>query len=292
MGIKAFFLFILLFIFTDINAAESYACSHPELCRLAKIIFDENAVKNQKINVLVNIKGDPHEFEPSSLEIKELIKHPFLITGPNELNPWIKKIKYQRSKMPQLKTFTLDFSDEEKKYYPHSTNENLSHFWLYPNLYCRFKMTLSQKFYEEKILSKDTDLLKANEICIKQGNEIEEKLKQSLKEINLPIILTHDALWPLLSKLNANNVVAIKGSSHHEEVSPAAIKNLYNTLKAPSVLWIEENNISIPHNIINKKRSTDYLVKINTAESTNLNPFDILEKLHKQILKIKKGDRP
>jgi ABC-type Zn uptake system ZnuABC Zn-binding protein ZnuA len=264
---------------TDLSAAMTIYCSHPELCKLIKVITFENKIHDIKTITLVNIAGDPHEFEPSTAEIKNLISAPILITGPNELNPWIKKIIFQRNKAETSKTISLVFDKNDYNLYQNTSGETLSHFWIYPRVYCSVKKKLELELYKinNKILF--------NHNC--EFNLVEEKLKIVLSKNKLPIILTHNAIMPLLANLdNSNPIVAIKGSGHHEEASSDTVKNLYNALKAPSVIWIVESGINIPQNILNKIRPTDKLIKIDTANSKDYDAFSVLNELTEKLMSL------
>lgn len=264
---------LCLFIILKISSvyAGTLACSHTELCKLVDIIASENHLQNLKTQGLIYVSGDPHEYEPSTAEIKSLLSAPILLTGPNELNPWIKKINFQRSKNPALKTISLLFQKKHFDFYPKASGEALSHFWLYPKIYCSFKEQL------------EVELKKINEavmISRCDPTSVEKELAQALTKINKPIILTHDALLPLLSGLDpAHMIVAIKGSGHHEETSTDAIKKMYKALEAPSAVWIIENSINVPQNILSKVRSSDIVIKIDTANSSGPTPFSIIKEL-------------
>ena len=270
----------------EAKAALNIYCSHHELCQIVKIITAENHLGTQvSTQNLVNIIGDAHEYEPSTNEIKQLINAPLLITGPNELNPWIKKVNFQRSKNSALKTISLLFEANDYKLYPDASAEILSHFWLYPKVYCVIKSRLEERLSEIPLY------LKNKKSC--ESNKIEEELKESLKKIDIPIILTHDALQPLLLELASHNqnIVAMKGSGHHEEANPASIKKMYDALRAPKVIWIIESGINIPQNISNKIRSNDIILKINTGESLDTDKtanFSILYQLAQKLRELKR----
>jgi ABC-type Zn uptake system ZnuABC Zn-binding protein ZnuA len=271
-------IFSFILINLQVASAVTYSCSHPELCRMGQIILNEN--KSQDINLenIIVPSGDPHEFEPSIHDIKNLIQAPNLLVGPVELNPWIKNISYQRTKEKNLKTVTFPLPDFSTAEYPTKESEALGHFWLYPKIYCHFKKLLSEEL-------KFKNVIKCN------ANLIENNILTDLKNINMPIILTHDALLPLLQKLatNKSQIIALKGSTHHGEVSAAAVKKVYDGLKSPKVIWILENNIATSENIKSKIRSTDIIIKIDTAKSINMiNDFSILELLHEKLKEIRK----
>ena len=114
---------------------------------------------------------------------------------------------------------------------------------------------------------------------------IEKELTNTLAQIKKPVVLTHDALLPLLGTLSGKDatVVAIKGSGHHQEATPASVKKLYDALKAPTVIWIEEVGIKVPANILAKKRSTDITIDLDTANSEGLHYFQVLESLNTKL---------
>lgn len=264
---------ILLYILgTDVWAQNTIFCSHPELCRMI------NRISNEKTESLVTIVGDPHEYEPSTMEIKKLISAPILITGPNELNPWIKKINFQRSKISNLKTIPLLFDQNIYQMYPGANGEALSHFWLYPKVYCNLKSKLEIELQKLSfIINKATSCDSFN---------AEAQLRAVLIKINKPIILTHDALLPLflsLAKSHKFPIVAIKGSGHHEEANPESIKKMYGAMEAPQVIWILEAGINIPQNILNKIRKNDIVLKIDTGKSKDGEEFSVLGELTKSL---------
>ncbi len=275
---------IILCVF-PMNSVQAFEqiinCSHIELCKLAKLIILENELQGLKTNSLVNITGDPHEYEPSTLEIKSLISSKYLLNGPNELNPWIKKINFQRSKNSELSTLTVIFDKNDLNFYPRASTEELSHFWLYPKIYCSFKIKIENEFKKlgYNIIAKNN--------CATQAITLEANLTKVLSELDLPIILTHNALLPLLISLdpkkNIRSIIAIKGSGHHEEASTLAIKKMYDALKSKQVIWIEETGIHVPSNILNKIRSTDIKIRIDTATSSEQIAFSTLQNLADQL---------
>lgn len=273
--IAALKLTLFLFLLCPSVFAGTVSCSHPELCKLVSTIAAENKIANLKTQVLINMTGDPHEYEPSTAEIKSLLSAPFLITGPVELNPWIKKINFQRSKNSALITISLPFEKTHLEMYPKASAETLSHFWLYPKVYCAFKEKLTAELTKtgEKVSFKGCD-----------AATVEEDLSTQLKKTKAPFILTHDALLPLLVTLDPSHViVAIKGSGHHEEAGTDAIKKMYKALEAPKAIWIVESGIHVPSNVLNKIRNVDLVIKLDTANSSSSSSFSVLKELTQKL---------
>lgn len=255
------------------------------MCRLAKLILTENKVEDVEFKNVVKIVGDPHEYEPTTTEVKDLIKAEILIAGPVELNPWIKKVNYQRSKSGQLKTISIPLSKDELSLYPGGNHEALSHFWLYPRIFCALKTKL-----ETQMISQNLFKLQHNtDTCAGEVTKIEAELKTSIQNIKYPVVLTHDALLTFLESLSDKHskVVAIKGSGHHQETSPKSVKKLYDALKEPKVIWVEEQGINIPQNIMSKKRANDLTLKIDTANSLGTSYFPVLSELNEKLKALK-----
>ena len=275
-------IFFIAFIIslTSAQATIKMSCSHPELCRLAKIIFLENHVSDIEFESMVKIVGDPHEFEPTLSEIKNLIQANILISGPVELNPWIKKINYQRSKIQEIKTINLPLDELDYSFYPSISHEPLAHFWLYPKIFCTLKKKMEDKFVKNHFLKNVTK----NNKCTSEEVRIISELKSTLESLKYPIILTHDALLPLMESLRTSKgIVAIKGSGHHSEASSLSVKNLYDVLKAPKVIWIIEEKISVPQNILSKKRPADLTVNLDTANSAGNDYFQVLNRFNEKL---------
>ena len=281
-----FLLILLLLAFSSYSAsaATMISCTHSELCKLAADIGREAGITNTTYNSLVKISGDPHEFELSMSDVKNLINAPVLIVGPRELNPWMNKVSYQRSKIKSLKTISLSLTKNAAIFYPGGSQEALSHFWLYPKIFCEVKLELAEKMLAQKLITK---AIQAN-TCLSEAEAIENKLKTTFTRIKYPVILTHDAIEALLNSLknNQTKVVAIKGSGHHDEASTSTVKRLYDALRSPVVIWIEEEGIHVPQNIISKKRKQDLTLKIATDFSNNESSFAHLESLNESLVKV------
>lgn len=246
---KILFIYIL-FIAPSVFATTEVSCSHPEICKLISYYSDGQI----KTFPLVNINSDPHEFEPTTNEIKALIKAKNLIIGPLELHPWLRKISYQRNKISGQKTFQLKVSKEVTDYYKSQNVEALSHFWLYPMARCDLKKQLDS-------------VLKLSKAC--EYKTIEKNIREKLAKVNYPIILTHDALHPFISFYSGNliNIIPLKGSGHHDEVSFDAIKKLSKVLANNKATWIIEQNISIPISIKKQIKDSSRIIKLDTGVS-------------------------
>lgn len=260
---KYFVLFLSLFLIVCYVKAEelTISCTHPELCKTAEIIISENAIKHIHVKNLVHIVGDPHEHGPHGTEIKNIQNADILLTGPRELNPWMKNIRLQRNK----KLIKLELPEKSKILYPHASREQLSHFWLFPEIYCTFHQELQTEILQLAHLPTPAK----NSVCQIQGQKLTAELKQLLEKWPWPIVLTHDALAPFLESLNIKKLklISIRGSGHHEEISPQAIKKLFSILKESAVTWAIEEDINIPGTILSKVRTKDQIIKFSGAKA-------------------------
>lgn len=253
------FILALFLISAKISASTLY-CANYELCRMVDILTN----KSIKTETLIVTSGDPHEFEPTTQEVKELLTKSPLLTGPVELHPWLKKVLYQRSKNPSLITYSLNFRPENISIFKDASREALSHFWLYPQIYCQFKLDIAEWIWIKN------QKLRINSSCNKF--QIEQKIINKLKNVKYPIILSHDALLPLLKYYGNDfhiSLTSLKGSGHHDEVSAQSVKELYTYMEKSKLIWIIEKNITIPNNIQNKIRKSDIKIEIDTSKSLN-----------------------
>lgn len=261
------------------------SCTHSQLCLMAEFILKSHELKKNEhytIKQTIKISGDPHDFEPKASEIKELINSSLLISGPTELNPWIKKITEQRKKNKTLKSISLSIASDSFTTYKSKNKEALSHFWLYPEIQCDMEAQLEEKLVEYQLIKERVSL--RNE-CSDEAQVVEAELSDAIKKMKYPMVFTHDALLPLFNiyKLKNQNFLAIKGSGHHHETTAASVKKLYDALKAPLVIWLIEENINVPKNILDKKRANDLELKIESAEPIDSKRFSNLVLLKDKI---------
>lgn len=294
LGLYSLYLFIFNILalgseLSILQAKTQIGCVHPELCNLAQKSLD---TESYEITNIVTMIGDPHEFEPNPQEVKKLISTPFLITGPSDLSPWAKKINYQRSKLNNGHvTFILSLSSEDYALYKNNNQnpnrEALSHFWLYPKIYCLLRSQFEKLAKDKNLKIKNSKLDACQSEAIKIENEIKITLER-LAKLKIPLILTHDALLPLLKYLGGVElvVVAIKGSGHHQEATVETVKAMYEALKFPRAVWIQEDSIKVPANILNKKKNKDHTIYIDTATSSDVEMFSILKKLKSKLEEI------
>lgn len=112
-----------------------------------------------------------------------------------------------KNKLPKVKiklndshvTFILSLSTEDYALYKNNnqnTNkEALSHFWLYPKIYCLLRSQFEKLAKDKKLFKIKNSILDS---CQSEASKIENEIKTNLErlaKLKIPLILTHDALF-------------------------------------------------------------------------------------------------
>lgn len=249
--------------------ATTLSCAHESTCLLLKELNQKNLFK---IEPLLQKVGDPHHFQPTQKEIKKLISAEKLILPPVEMWPWMKTLIHKRTKAS-----TLILTSEQL---PLDGNpEVLAHFWLHPKLICFQKKWLIHQL--QSLWS-----LKIEEMTCKQEDQIfnqMQKLTEKLKETR--IVITHDALTPFFESLS-KSILAMRSSHHSDTFSPRQMKELDNYLNKTSskpILWILEDQVTIPLKISGKIRKRDRILKMKTSPDDNDSLYSLLNQLIKNL---------
>ena len=221
--------------------------------------------------------GDHHHYEPNSKIIKSFIQTPVLITGPLALHPWLSPILKNRSE----KLITINSAIDMKftEIYQTKNQETLAHFWLYPDIACDILMQYQNKFRKKKISFREM----AESKCLEHFSKSLQTIKNAAKNITAPLVLTHDALLPLLSHLGLK-VLSLKGSGHHEEISPEAVKALHLQTKNTSVIWIQETGFETPMAIKRLIKNNDRVIQVDANGNMGENVSEVLQKIGNKIV--------
>lgn len=256
-------LFFFFFLHSSLNHARSFkdlAFSDVHTATLVREVLDEKVPDKEFEMSYFQITQDEdlHHFRPSLGQIKRLQKKELYILGPKELFPWGTELFRNK------KTIILDLS--QKDFYPYTGSaEELSHFWLYPEIQCSLQKKIKAILQKEGFLTKEAQCLPLEEFL---------KLKEKMMKYEIPpLIITHSALSPLLKSLKIDHF-SLKGSGHHEEISTKHFKNLLSFLKKrPHHIWIQESNIRIPEAVFRHKKLKDHVISVNIQNSKDLLKF-------------------
>lgn len=259
------FIFIALFLFSKtIFANEKILCSHPQICNLLSLI-----TAKENLSSVVVFVGDHHHYEPNATVVKTFIQAPILVTGPKALHPWLSPIVKKRAK----NQITAHAEIQSKFFTKFQTKnrEALAHFWIYPEIACDMLMEYQKTFRKNNISFTEI----SEKDCLEKFNTATLAVTKSAEKIQLPIVITHDALLPLFKNLGLK-VLTLKGSGHHEEVSPSAVKSLYAETQNTPVIWIQEEGFEVPMAIKRLIKKNDHVIKIDPNGKMGENVFDTL----------------
>lgn len=246
-------LFLFIILFSSTSQAE-WVCAHPQVCQLIADYFEASNQPVPPMSKAISSIADPHHIEPTSKEIKKMFNAEYFAAASDQLHPWVKSIIKMRTSESKLKTIQFSLADKEKNKYSNSNSnkEALAHFWLYPDIICSYWT----QFHAW--------LASSAQVPVCPYLQQLDDLKSAAKKVNMPVIVSHDAIIPLLQSIGIK-AYAIKGSGHHEEPRPEQLKALKKLIDHnPTVIWIHEKQIHFPHAISDLQRTNDKKIMIDT----------------------------
>jgi ABC-type Zn uptake system ZnuABC Zn-binding protein ZnuA len=248
---------MIFILFISLFAQAQVVCTHPQVCNLARAL----GVKKDELKFPLLFKSDPHHYEPTIREVKELSSAKILLVAPIDLQPWIKNILDQRLKK-KLPTFVFQTLSQP------NNKKAQSHFWMYPESVCFNWMNLRNFLSHEKFNVIPDD-------CPNPA-----KPKHSFDKI---FVLSHDALAPMLSKYSSQ-VISLKTSDHNAEILPSTLKEISKLPDSSKVVWILEKNILIPEQIIKTyQRPKQTVLSFDLDGTIDEKPHDRFLELMKKI---------
>jgi ABC-type Zn uptake system ZnuABC Zn-binding protein ZnuA len=226
-------------------AAETFHCTHPQVCNLAKTLvgYPTQFKLISEMETFVS-----HHATPSPEFYKKLDKSDGVLYAPIQLEPWIKKRSDTRDKSYRLKM-----------------KSGYAHFWLHPDSLCDAEKQLISHFKKLKVrYKKDLKLIKP-----KKSFCDEDLMKSRVKKL---VILTHDSMVPLINDLG-HDLFIIKTHGEHHELNPKTLKkltdkfkkNLKSVHKRHQVYWVIESQFHHPNAILNMIKKDHKVLKINTV---------------------------
>ncbi len=249
---------------------KQIVCAHHQLCNLTLKLLDLN--EHHKVRAaFVNENSDHHETALAPELLKIYYEAPYLILPDLALGPWLPSVLKNRK---PTDTFVAQVSSESiTGSYPGA----LAHFWLYEREFCALNLELATK-----LEAWDFKLRENAQKCASARFKIlMKKLKMRLK--GQMVILTHNALAPLLESLGARFII-LKSGAHAHEISPDVFKEVHHLLaKHEKLLWIVESEIGIPPQLSNLIRETDQQVVIKVSGHYGDSTFGPLEELNAKL---------
>lgn len=248
------------------------ACSHPQVCRLIDWMYDDKAI--QTSFPIGQITGDPHHFEPSPKDLKSLLEAPLLVSAPLQLQPWLRGVLRQRTRNQELNTLTLSTTNF-KNYYPRASRESLAHFWLFPEAICSMAEQINV-FLREEYKNDSEEPLEYKIDCQKIQKQLAQSFKNFQEQTGYTLILTHDALTPLLKKYEVKHL-ALRSSGHGDRINSRHLReleNLINQSKYTPLIWVEEDQLLKNSQLQAKKRDFDLTLNLTTDGPINYEQKD------------------
>ena len=238
-------------------------CTHLQVCRLITRVqrdFKEDLKTMSGPQLIIFSDGDPHHYSPTPEVIKALRKAPILATPHLSLWSWGRKILEKRLKKG-LKTLELSLSPLSKHH--RLTTEEGAHFWLSIMAYCNsYKEMVS---YIKSLYPEKNDW--SSSLCPYQN--LAKRLENVFDKIQIPFILNHNALVPLMKEYGVPHF-SLRTSGHHSKISPRDLKNVVQFLSQhKQVYWVWESQIETPSSIWKMKRKDDRSLKLNTLGKPN-----------------------
>lgn len=249
---------------------QQVICAHHQLCNLTLELLDLN--EHHKVRAaFVNENSDHHETALAPELLKIYYEAPFLILPDLALGPWLPSVLKNRN---QANTYVAQVSSESiTGSYPGA----LAHFWLYERELCALNHDLATKLASWGFKLRDN----AKKCASARFKILMKKLKMSLK--GQMVVLTHNALAPLLESLGTRFII-LKSGAHAHEISPDVFKEVHHLLaKHEKLLWIVESEIGIPPQLSTLIRESDHKIVIKVSGHYGDSTFGPLEELSAKI---------
>lgn len=232
-------------------------------------------IGRDKINldILVPIGVDPHEYEISLKQIKDLENTDLFLYNGSGLEHWGEKISknlseknksiINASKYVDLLDVENDHSHESQSDHDHGDKD--PHIWLDPmNLEKTAKVVCEQlkKLDKENSENYDANYLELSKKLKKLDNRYKTELKSKKQDT---ILVSHKAFAYLANRYGLKQI-AVTGISPHSEPSPKSLSKLIDITKEKNIKYIFFEVLSSP-------KSVEMIASEADLEVLTLNPI-------------------
>lgn len=187
------------------------------------------AGKQIELSVLVQAGSEPHDWEPSSQNIKELLSADLFVYAGAGMEPWIKEVL---SNMPSEKIKFLDLSSEVDLI--QKEGEADPHTWLSPQEVMKqihlIKDTLTELDPKNQMIYEEN----AN-LYQQQLEALDKAYKESVAQFHSRILLVPHKAFAYLCRAYGLEQEGIRGIFAHTEPSPKRIAELVKFAKENQV---------------------------------------------------------
>lgn len=238
-------------------------------------IANEIGKNNIDLNILIPIGVDPHEYELSLKQTKEIENTDLLLYNGSGLENFGEKIesnmKEKNKAVINASNYVelLDIEDSNEEEDHHNRNKD-PHIWLDPTNVEK----IAKEFKEElkKLDEKNSDTYEENYLELSSKLEdLDQKYKNELKNRESDTILVSHMAFGYLANRYGLEQIAVTGISPHAEPSPKSISRLIDLT--------EEKNINyIFFEVLSSPKSVEMVAKEANLEVLTLNPLGGISK--------------
>lgn len=238
-------------------------------------IANEIGKNNIDLNILIPIGVDPHEYELSLKQTKEIENTDLLLYNGSGLENFGEKIesnmKEKNKAVINASNYVelLDIEDSNEEEDHHHGNKD-PHIWLDPTNVEK----IAKEFKEElkKLDEKNSDTYEENYLELSSKLEdLDQKYKNELKNRESDTILVSHMAFGYLANRYGLEQIAVTGISPHAEPSPKSISRLIDLT--------EEKNINyIFFEVLSSPKSVEMVAKEANLEVLTLNPLGGISK--------------
>lgn len=245
-------------------------CAHHQLCNLTHSLLAPSE-RERLITAFQSENSDPHDAGLAPSLLKSYYEATYLILPDGALATWLATVLKNRG--PE-NTFVAEVSTQYV-YNPYPGAH--AHFWLYEEETCALTQALNIQLIKWGFKTQEESAS-----CSRARFKIaHKKIKTSLS--NQFLILTHNALAPLLESLGAKFII-LRGAGHAHEISPEIFKQVHLLLKDhPSVTWIIEKEIALPPQLASLIRDSDKKVSVKVSGNFGKSLYAPLEELTSKL---------
>ncbi len=256
-----------------LSVPKTLVCAHHQLCNLTLKLLDESE-RDNITTAFQSENSDPHEVALSPELLKIYYEAKNLILPAAELSPWLPTVIQNRT---SENTFIAEVSTQQiVGKYPGAH----AHFWLYENEMCALAQNLKMKLSSWGHKVRDS----AAECSSARFQISAKKIKTALR--GQYVILTHNALAPLLESLGIEFII-LKTVAHAHEISPGVFKEVHSILdNHDSVLWLVESEVGLPPQLAKLIRETDHKIVVKVSGHFGQSTFAPLKELSDKLTRL------
>lgn len=239
-------------------------------------IANEIGKDNIDLNILIPIGVDPHEYELSLKQTKELENTELLLYNGSGLESFGEKIdnnmkeknKVVINASKYVELLDIEDSHEEEDHNEHGDKD--PHIWLNPINVEKIAKELKE---ELKILDeKNSNIYEENYLELSRKLEnLDQKYKDELESRKSDTILVSHLAFGYLANRYGLEQIAVTGISPHAEPSPKSISKLIDLTKEKNIKYIFFEVLSSP-------KSVEMVAKEADLEVLTLNPLGGISK--------------